>query len=1093
MSSLEEVVGLVETLYSANPAVDVNQVQQKLQAIQKSNDGIQLANQLLTDPTYSNNVKYFGALTFTVQLNLNVESYDKFWILFSNNLIHLIRLCGLYVSDTRSHAPLLLTIKKLMSNLSLIFININEAEHANTEDNNVEIIKQWFNPINTFMNLFSKYSSNQTVGNNWTNANDPLMTQLVQQSINCNVSYDDLVKFISQSPTFNELSLIFTEIIIEDLTKYQSRKHNVTKVHEVVHEHLYISTMALLNVNITLQVNRMHNISKLQLNENVFQCSSAWINYISMTRHISSVGSMDLSEIFQNLLNLMCQSTDQTDNFYIAEKVLTILTNVFANDPTLMSFDLRQQVEVIFLGISRLSNTNIDTSKNAWMLQYMNHLVTHEMTDELKELAICIVDYLQISNLDVCNKLFTTINSNGNDISQEYIKVLLQMTNFPLIPVMQEFFSVRMVDFWSDLADSYVNLPNEALLPNSTQIGIDIFQQVINIYLPKISLENERKIIEEEPHDDSAVHEFGDFRSAVIDLSQNLWTILGNEHLTNMLVSGIGSSDVSILPEEAKMSAFYQIEAMTFIADSLMSDMTLSESPWILNILNKEKYFIANVLVLFQIGIQMPATDKAMSLFKISMIRSSSKMVGTLAGYLTKNETHLSQCVQTLFQGLESCSMNGAAANKEINDKIEVMIIKTISILCNVCRQQLSGQYLDHFTTVFASLIQPTATVSGFTRSRLAKSIGYIIECRVQNGPEEQAKYITQIIDMIENLIGQILESPIEIQNQRKDYVLNLLNCISEFGSALIHDEDYESPALIQQLQQFHDFWNNDPFQVRSKLLAMIEKLLSNSTYNKDSSFVEVCCLILGKALTLTDQDPHFLRYSMSDITTFMLKFMPVVELSSSLPFFIYLLEKMTIQFKTQLTVDEFDYLFNEMFIKYYPGLIERDPDLLQMMINFVITILDKAPHLLLASKSLPGFIIPECLKLLPSNEKFTIVAVTKFWTKFINNRKYSQSDLMTMQNLIGLNGQQLTYQTMYGLYHTQRSDLNSYTDLIRGLVAKFPMDTKNWLVSALPQICDKPSIHENFVNRLFVTRGSRAAANVILNWWLECTALPSY
>lgn len=1091
MSSLEEVVGLIETLYSPNPAVDVNQVQQKLQAIQKSADGIQLANQLLTNPSYSNNVKYFGALTFTVQLNLNMESYDAFWILFSNNLLHLMRLSGLYVSDTRTHAPLLLTIKKLMSNLSLIFININETEHANTEDSNTQVIKQWLNPINTFMDLFSKYGSNPTVGNSWTNINDPLLIQLLQQSINCNVPYEDLVKFISQSPTFNELSLIFTEIIIEDVTKYQSRKHGVTKVHEVVHEHLYISTMALLNVNITLQVNQMHNITKLQLNENVFQCTAAWINYISRARNITSV-TMDLSEIFQNLLNLMCQSTEQTDNFYIAEKVLTILANVFATDPTLMSFDLRQQVEVIFLGISRLSNTNIDTSKNAWMLQYMNHLVTHEMTEELKELAICIVDYLQISNLDVCNKLFTTIHSNGTDISQEYIKVLLQMTNFPLVPVMQEFFSVRMVDFWSDLSDSYVNLPNESLLPNSTQIGIEIFQQVINIYLPKISLENQRKIIEEDSHDDSGIHEFDDFRSAVTDLSQNLWSILGNEHLTNMLVSGIGSSDASLLPEESKMSAFYQVEAMTFVANSLMSDMTLSESPWILNILNKNKYFISNILVLFQVGIQMPATDKAMSLFKINIIRSSSKMIGTLAGYFTKNETHLSACVQTLFQGLESCSMNGNA-NKEVNDKIEVMIIKTISIVCSICRQQLSGQYLDHFTSVFSSLIQPSSTVSSFTRSRLAKSIGYIIECCVQNGPEEQAKYIVQILDMIESLIEQVLDSPIDIQSQRKDYVLNLLSCISEFGSALIHDEDYESPALIQQLQQFHNFWNNDPFQVRSKLLAMIEKLLSNPTYNKDSSFVEVCCLILGKALTLPDQDPHFLRYSMSDITTFMLKYTPVVELTTCLPFFIYLLEKLTIQFKSQLNVDEFDYLFNEMFIKYYPGLIERDPDLLQMMINFVVTILDKAPHLLLTSKCLPNFIIPECLKLLPSNEKFTIVAVTKFWTKFINNRKYSQSDLMTMQNLIGINGQQLVYQTMYGLYHTQRSDLNSYTDLIRGLVAKFPMDTKNWLVSTLPQICDKPSIHENFVNRLFVTRGSRAAGNVILNWWLECTALPSY
>ncbi|SMN22549.1 similar to Saccharomyces cerevisiae YGL016W KAP122 Karyopherin beta, responsible for import of the Toa1p-Toa2p complex into the nucleus [Maudiozyma saulgeensis] len=1091
MSSIEEVVNLIETLYSANPAIDVNQIQQNLQAIQKSNDGIHLANQLLTGASYSNNVKYFGALTLTVQLNLNVESFETFWRLFSSNLVHLIRLCGIYASDTRSNASLMIAIKKLMSNLSLIFITINETEHV-TEDNNTQVIKQWNNPINTFIHLFSEYGSKQVLANNWTNVDDPMMAQLLQQSINCDVSYDNLLKFVATSQTFNELTLTFTEIIIEDLTKYQSKKHNVTRVHEMVHERLYISTMALLNINITLELNHIHNITKLQLSDSVFKCTYAWINYISMTRHMSSVTSMSLSEIFQNLMNLMCQSSDQTDNFYIAEKVLSIFGNVFANDPTMMSFDLRQQIEVIFLGISRTSNTNVDTSKNAWMLQYMNYLVTNEMTEELKELAICIVDYLQISNLDVCNKLFSSVHSNDYNISQEYIKVLLQMTNFPLTPVLQEFFSVRMVDFWADLADSYVNLPNEALLPNSTQIGIDIFQQVINIYLPKISLQNKQKIIEEDAQDESAIHEFDDFRSAVIELSQNLWSILGNEHLTNMLVGGIGSSDASTLPEDGKMSVYYQIEAMSFIADALMSDMNLSESPWILNILRKNPYFVRNILLLFQISIQMAVTSKAVSILKINMVRSSSKMIGTLAGYLTSNEADLSQCIQTLFQGLESCSAE-LSANKDVYDKVEIMIIKTISIICDTCRQQLSVQYLDHFIGVFSSLLQPTATVSGFTRSTLAKSVGYIIECRVQNGPEEQGKYIVQILDMIEDLIDQCLDSPVNIQHERKDYILNLLNCISEFGSAMIHDEDYESTALIQMLQQYHEFWQNDPFQCRVKLLNLIERILGSPVFNKDSSFVEVCCLILGKALTLPDDDPHFLRYSMSDIINVMLKYVQVIELSTSLPYFIYLLERLVIQFKTQFSVEEFDYLFNELFIKYYNALIGRDPDLLQMMINFVITVLDKAPHLVLNSKCLPGFIIPQCLKLLPSNEKFTIVAVTKFWTKLINNRKYSQADLANMQSLIMVQGQELVYQTMYGLYHTQRSDLNSYTDLIRGLVAKFPMETKEWLISALPQICDKPTIHEKFVNRLFVTRGSRAAGNVILTWWLECTALPSY
>lgn len=1088
MSSIQDIVGLIEALYSPNPAVDVNQIQHSLQSVQKSNDGFRLANQLLIDPSYSANVKYFGALTLTVQLNVNVDSHQTLWSLFKANLMHFTRLCGQYTSDHRTYGSLFITIKKLMSNLSLIFVNINESENPASEE--FLILKQWNNPVNTFINLFSNFGSNPTFASNWTNLEDTSIDQLLQQSINCTISYDTLFKFISTSPTFNELSLTFTEIIIEDLTKFQSKKHSVSHVHEMVHEYLYISTMALLNINLTLQVNA--STTKLQVSDSVFNCATAWINYISMTRNMSSNSSMDLSEIFQNLINLMYQSTEQTDNFYIAEKILTVLGNVFVNDPTLMSFDLRQQIEVLFLGISRVSNSNVDTSKNAWMLQYMHHLVSNEMTAELKDLAVCIVDYLQISNLDVCNKLFTTIHSKDTSVPQEYIKVLLQMTNFPLIPVFQESFSVRMVDFWLDLADSYSNLPSETLLPNSTQISIDLFQQVINIYLPKISLEHKQKIMEEDDGDGSSIHEFDDFRSAVSDLSQSLWTILGNEYLTNILVAGVGASDASNLPEDSKMSSFFQIETMAFLANCLMTDMSLSDSPWITNILNKNIFFIRNILLLFQTGNQIPADNKFAMMLKIDLIRTSCNMIGSMAGYLKRTNTDLNLCIEALFQGLEHCSMR-TGGNKELYDKIETMIIKTISILCDNCRDQLSQQYLDTFINVFSSLLQPQANVSNFTRSRLAKSIGYIIECRVQNGPEEQAKYIVQVLDMIETLINSCLTLNPHEQQQQKDYVLNLLSCISEFGSAMLHDEDIENSSLIQQLQQFHEFWQRDPFQCRGKLLILIEKILSNSIYNKDSSFVEICCLILGKSLTLSDEDPYFLKYSMTEIMQIVLKHINIVELTTSLPFFIYLLEKVIIKFKKNISIEEFDYIFDEIFVKFYDNIIIRDPDLLQMMINFIITVLDKSPNLIINCKNWNKFLVPNFIKLLISNEKFTIVAITKFWTKIINNKKYSQQNLQQIRQFILNNGQELVYQVMYGLYHTQRSDLNCYTDLIRALVAKIPMETKNWLINILPTICDKPTINEKFIDRLFVTRGSRAAGNVILNWWLECTSLPTY
>ena len=118
---------------------------------------------------------------------------------------------------------------------------------------------------------------------------------------------------------------------------------------------------------------------------------------------------------------------------------------------------------------------------------------------------------------------------------------------------------------------------------------------------------------------------------------------------------------------------------------------------------------------------------------------------------------------------------------------------------------------------------------------------------------------------------------------------------------------------------------------------------------------------------------------------------------------------------------------------------------------------------------------------------------MAKFWTKLINNKKYNQEELTIVRQQISSIGQELVYQIMYGLFHTQRSDLNSYTDLLRALVAKFPIEAREWLVAVLPQICSNPAGHEKFINKLLITRGSRAAGNVILQWWLDCTTLPNY
>lgn len=1084
MSSIEEVVALVDALYSRQHTsqLNVNDIQVKLQEIQKSPDGLPLANKLLSNTLFNNNAHYFGALTLTVQSNLESAKVNRNELL-RLNLLHLTIFAHRYVIDPCQNSGTYIIIKKLMSNLSLLFHDINESEPTNEENSGT--IDQWWSPINTLIQLLIQ--ANQI--NELTKTDEHARDNIILQSLNAQISYQDLIKFISSNPRYNQLLLVFTEIIVEDLSKLQTKRHSTSRINEIVRKSVYITTMSLLNVNLT-------STPIDQIDDTIFKTAMAWITYVSLTRNGSV--SMDLSELFQNLINVMYQSNENTDSFHVAEKILSIWGYVFANDPAIMNHDLREQIEVTFLGVTRSGNA--DGSKNQWFLQYMNYLVTNEMVSELKELSVCIVDFLQINNLDLCNKLFTKV-AHDEVVIQQYTKVLLQLTNFPLLPVLQESFSIRMVDFWLDLADSYINLPNEILSPSAINIAIDIFQQIINIYLPKISLDNKQKILKD-GDDESLVHEFDDFRSAVTDLTQSLWSILGNEHLTNILVTGIGFNDASgIVISGTDYSSFYQIEAMCTILNKLLIDMDLSESPWIANMLSKSQYFIQNILLLYKTGMAIEQNNINNSILKLDFVRSSSNLLSTISKYFNRDPKELNSCIEVLFNGLEICTVRTTANNnsnvdakiRDIDDKLEVIVVRTITNLCDVCRRQM-GNYLGHFFTFFNNLLQFENNGSQFTRGKLARCIGYIIECQYDLGPENQAKYIVQFLDMINGYVDTCLNSsPSSISTQQVDYIHTMLECISEFGSSMINNEENENTKLLGQLPQYQEFWNKDPLGCRSRVISLIEKILANPIYNCNSSFIEVSCLLLGKALLLPDDEPHFLRFSMSDIIQFILKHLNENNYASSLPFFVYLLEKVVTHYKDNLTPNELDYLIKEIFLKYYQQFIVNDPDLLQSMINFIVSIMDTRPSLVINCPTWMDFILPTFIKLLPSNEKFTIFAITKFWTKFVNNRKYTQEDLHLTRQQIIMMGHELVYQTMFGIYHTQRSDLNSYTDLLRSLVAKFPIETKGWLIDVLPKICNNPAVHETFVSKLFVTRGSRAAGNVILNWWLDCTSLPSY
>ncbi|CEP60487.1 Kap122p LALA0_S01e12024g [Lachancea lanzarotensis] len=1053
MDGLHQAVNLIESLYSPQPPSNVNEIQQQLQAVQRSDHGLELGYQLLSQDAASTNVQYFGALTLAVQFHTN-NSTDRLLDLLKMNLFHLARRSQLFISKSPHYESRIIVIKKLMSNAAQIFFRMNNLDVLTSPSSSHE----WNNPLDTFCALVSHSELS------WENF-DEIFGHVESQTI----PYDRLIQLISSSQEFNTLALLFSEVIVEDLVKHQSVKVGTSRLHGVVHEHLYISSISIINYNLQQLVvaSRNNSAERPPVADNVLQCVAAWVNYTMMVR-TKSHGHMDLSETFELLIQLMC-SYDSAHNFPYSENVVAILGDIFGNDPTMLNYELRSTVEGIFLGVQK-SGTN-NAAGHEWMLQYMNHLVVNEMHEELKELALCIVDFLQISNLDVCNKLFTTISNNDPHNLDQYIKVLLQMTNFTLVPVLEEFFSVRMVDFWLDLCDGYNNLVRETLKPDTPALATNLFSQVVQIYLPKIQLSVKQRICQE-GEDETLVHEFDDFRNAVLDLIESMWAVLGNEKLTDILIVSIGQLTPTSEDE------LFQIEAMSFCLEKLLVDMNLNESPVVCGTLDANQAFIDNVLLLIQTGCQQKsaANGKEAQLLSCDLVKTGSSLMATIANYIKNDDKRLGTCMDVLFKSLELC------ANADATDsKIELFITRCITKMCEVSRKELSS-YLPTVLAIQESMMQQRSNVSDYTKQKFTCCVGYFIQDCIREGPEKQAHYLAKVIGAIRD---EILNSA-----NNRDHVLCLLLCISELASALVVSPDVLEDAPSTQLAHSDEYWATDPYQLRSTTLDLMESVLTQ--YGNDAEFVERSCLIMGSHLATAEPGPHFLAYSMQELIGFLLKRNEACEPTVALPYLVYLLELVVHRYASALAATDFDYLFGEFFLGIHRGAIASDPDLTQLMITFVSSVLETRPALVVHGNHWTSFILPDFVRALGVKERFTIAAVTKFWTKVVNNKRFSRADEVTVRAQVCELGPQLIAHTVQAILHAQRSDLACYSDFLRALVARYPLQSRQWLVQALPELAaHQLQANQVFVEKLFVTRGSRAASNAVLEWWMACNGLP--
>lgn len=755
-SQLKEISQVIDNFYSSNSTHDT-QTQKLFQDWQKDDTiAIPLAVHLLDIKNhYSTNCKYFGALTFTVQLNKylksNTESAivtgdeldyvgsstpeqvserEDFWVNCLNELIY--QLCTytiVYLQDYRKYSTLLPVVNKIISNLSIIFININKECLNLFFDGLVKTGKVgWKNPFNSFIvgTLILMNKQGELLENK-----DEYKKE-IYANLNREESNENLFEFLKISSQSNKLILSFLNILMEEVIKnvesFRILPIQLSNIFLVIKESSQDSILTILNYNLQIRIDSENKDSLNVSDDLLFQTLLSWVKYCQVIptyvkEQNSDLQTSCLGPLIFKILQLMTsdtanfQYTNQCINvFYHLMERDSISTGASSGNNRLLDYDIRCMIELQFNPDTPLNIVNPEIFNNidkTWILKYLEYLVENEVygEDGLKKLSIFYVSLLENSITTLLKKVYVTDTERVDEMHRTIepnLQFLLNLTNFPLKPIIQETFSSQLTNFWFLLVEQYMSIPTE-VQNNNLNFVIPFFSQLINIYFSKLSLGTRFEILNE--YDTQEVLEFDDFRLQVIEFLDEIWTILGHQHMTFVILERL----VLIDP----LTQFFELEVYVLVLNGIFDNMsfnTKASNMEIIEFLRKDNYAIINkVMELLKSSCQ--------DVTNLPFIRTFTTFFRTIATFFQRKEN------QSLLNHVVDFLLNVIFETPNLPFEIERLVIFCLTDICTTCKDRLSS-YLSTFTKVLGMMLkvpeESSKIVSSNTRIKFNELFGAI-------------------------------------------------------------------------------------------------------------------------------------------------------------------------------------------------------------------------------------------------------------------------------------------------------------------------------------------------------------------------------
>ncbi|KAG7862749.1 hypothetical protein KL939_000068 [Ogataea angusta] len=948
------------------------------------------------------NCKFFGALTYTVNLNLHIgelakKENEQQLIQIRTTLLN--QVLQLINDDTVLQSGMFV-VKKMLSNLSLLFMNSSGL---------------WSDPLLALI--------------------DCIVSGQVSDS---NIADDQIDEALGRLPWPQiYILLLFAQILAEELVKKEATNVSNVQTHTSVHQHLFPTVQKLMTFLLNLSPEQ-------KLIDTWLDCLVSWVGYASKAE-FDSTERYDLTSLLSICISLV-PSTD----YAISQKAIETLSEALETNATFFNSHLKADLLSMLFGEVGV--------------QYVRYFSSQQDEKSVADFARLIIAFLDTD----LNALVLKLNDDENAYIFDFLVVL---TDYPGIPIDEESVSREFADFWLRFAD-YCICEDTTLqtLLNDKPGGHEVLSEKIRALFERVTQIYWKKahVPEDEEGFSQYKQEFALYRRDIGDLFESVYPLVRLPLIINLLMT---------IERSIQTRKLEDIEPSLYLVTCISKDFGDGEvDPQLVQHLSA--ILDSNLL---PIVLQL-RTDRFRYLVSTSIqfFSSADWFYKTNAG--TK---YLPQILSFLFDCMTDTNLYQLSSSK------------AISSICSQCRYSLV-EFLPSFETIITEMINNT-TIDPVVRQRIINAYASIIEG--VKDPVIQGENLFKLFDLLDkksvSVFAELATSNAEEREKMVDYLISLISSVSAVGRGMRLPDEVDGYYTEEQELKVREYWTADPMGIHSKLLTIITNFtMTNEILSENYQIIEEAVNLFKCGLTESLPGPFV--FDCATILQFIVTKFNSLKKSHAYPLLYSLLNSVVTAHYRTLDIEALHGTINTIFLSKLP-VIEDDPDLVQSSLNLFSTMLTTRPSLLLSNENLLMALLEFAFRHLGSNERFVLKALEKFWTRFITLRKGDRQDTVIVKRLFNETelGYVLTFNVLKYMLATQRSNLETFIEIIKQLVAKYPLMMNKWLREAFQKLnVEREREIENweiFVKKIMLTRGTRNANDLIKDFWLEVNGLINY